>query len=1035
MRTTSFYIQQMQGRMDELEYLRYRNKIQIDKMKMQEEDGEQVNPHVPEYEAGKYLHKNEFWSGRDKYVWLRYEVEIPETYEIRQTLGYFDFGKTGSGNNSAFESMIYVNGREYQGVDSNHKEVFFPLDELGHQFQIDFRLWSGLEGGGTPTVQYHQFKEAFIAELDEATDDLYYWGSNMIETIKSLPEENPLRYQLENILVEAMKRVNYTNIASEDFYISVKAARDFLTQEVQKLQEKDLYEVACIGHTHIDVAWLWRLKHTREKISRSFSTVLRLMERYEEYRFIQTQAQLYDYIKKDFPEIYLQIKEKVKDGKWEPSGSMWVEADCNLISGESMIRQILYGKRFFQKEFGYDNCFLWLPDVFGYSWAMPQILKKSGIDTFITTKISWNEINRMPNDTFLWRGLDGTEILTHFITTPDVDSMTWFYTYNGNLRPSIVKGLWKNYRNKDLNQSLLLSYGYGDGGGGVNRDMLENGRRITQMPCMPKLESKTVTNYLNELHEHVFSQDNKGHLAVWDNELYLEYHRGTYTSQAYNKKMNRKLEIAYREAEILSVLKAIRNKDFSGYPTQELSEGWKIILRNQFHDIIPGSSIEEVYQDSKLEYAQAWEKVETILDRFLPEQQEEVTVVNTALWERADLIEINCDADFDMVDKEGRILTSQRCENHQFYFVEGIEPLKEKKFMLLPKKESYSENAFSYTGNSADSVFYHLKWNEKGQLTELFDKHLKRNVLAGVANELQIFEDKPRMYDAWELEATIDDKKQVIDEFLGAELISNGPLFLRIRFSWKYNHSLFTQDLVLYHHSKRIDFITEINWQEREKVLKVAFPVDIRSVSARYDIQCGSVERPTHRSTSWDEAKFEVVGHQWADLSETGFGVALMNDCKYGYDIKDNVMRLTLLKSAIYPDVHADIGIQKFTYSIMVHEEEWYRSGIQEEAWSLNAPLGTFVPKKDSCDSESLFEVQGQGIVLDAMKKTEEGNRILLRMHEWKGGKREIEFLCKFPIKSWYECDLMENPIGEKKDAERIRLEFKPFEIKTIIIE
>ena len=1033
MRTTSFYIQQMQGRMKELEDLRYRNKIQIDKMKMQEEKGERVNPHVPKYETEKYLHKNEFWSGRDKYVWLHQDIEIPEAYDAKQTLGYFDFGKTGIGNNSAFEAMIYVNGREYQGVDSNHKEVFFPLDKLGHKFEIDLRLWSGLEGGGKPTVQYHRFKEAFLAELDEATDDLYYWGSNIIETIKSLPEENPVRYKLENMLVEAMKRVDYTNMASEYFYNSVKQARDFLTHEVKKLNEKDFFEVACIGHTHIDVAWLWRLKHTREKISRSFSTVLRLMERFEEYHFIQTQAQLYDYIKKDFPEIYRQIKERVQDGKWEPSGSMWVEADCNLISGESMIRQILYGKRFFQNEFGYDNCFLWLPDVFGYSWAMPQILKKSGIDTFITTKISWNEINRMPNDTFLWRGLDGTEILTHFITTPDVDSKTWFYTYNGNLRPSIVKGLWKNYRNKDLNQSLLLSYGYGDGGGGANREMIENGRRIAQMPCMPKLKTKTVTGYLKELHEHVFSDENMGHLAVWDNELYLEYHRGTYTSQAYNKRMNRKLEIAYRETEILSVMKAIREKDFSRYPAENLSEGWKIILRNQFHDIIPGSSIREVYQDSEAEYDEAWKKAETIWESFFSDRQEEISIVNTALWERSDLVQEISDTDFDLVDREGKILKSQRYENYHFYLVEGMKPLEERKLMRIPKKELSNESAFSFTGNSADSVFYHLKWNEKGQLTELFDKQLRRNVLAGVGNELQIFEDKPRMYDAWELEATIDDKKQAIDDFLGAELLSDGPLFLRIRFCWKYNHSFFTQDLVLYHHSKRIDFITLIDWQEREKVLKVAFPLDIRSVTARYDIQCGSVERPTHRSTSWEEAKFEVVGHQWANLEETGLGVALMNDCKYGYDIKDNVMRLTLLKSAIYPDIHADMGMQKFTYSIMVHEEEWYRSGVQEQAWSLNAPLRLFSSENDSGDS--LFEVRAQGIALDAMKKTEEGNRILLRMHEWKGGKNELELLCKFPIKNWYECDLMENQIGEKYESERIQLEFKPFEIKTIIIE
>lgn len=1031
MKQTSFYLQQMQKRVEELGGLRYRKKIMLDRFQMTEDDGEKVNPKVPKYEQEIYLSKNDFWSGRDKYVWLHHCVTIPEGYSKTNTLGYFDFGKTGLGNNSAFESMIYINGKEYQGVDTNHKEVFFPLAETGYEFEIDFRLWSGLEGGGEKQIQYHQFKEAFLAELDMATDDLYYLGKNIVETIPLLPEEDPLRYRLEMLLVDAMRLVDYTNVGTDAFYESVAAASKFLNQQLAGMERKDLYSLTCTGHTHIDVAWLWRLKHTREKIARSFSTVLRLMERFEEYRFIQTQAQLYDYLRSDFPEIYEKIKEKVKAGKWEPSGSMWVEADCNLTGGESIVRQILYAKKFFKEEFDFENTFLWLPDVFGYSWALPQILKKAGIDTFITTKISWSEINRMPNDTFLWRGIDGTEILTHFITTPETDHTTWFYTYNGELRPRAVKGIWSNYRNKDLNQSLLMSYGYGDGGGGANRDMLENSRRIAKLPSMPQIVMGSVTDYLKELHTKLHSSDNRGHLAVWDNELYLEFHRGTYTSQSYNKKMNRKLELAYREAELLSVMQGIKDA-LSSYPYKELYEGWKIILRNQFHDIIPGSSIEEVYQDSKKEYAQAWEIVENLIPQGISETSESMAVLNSTLWEREDLLELEVATGRTLVEENGQKLRSQTYAGKQFFLVSGLKPLEMRRFKLAKQETEDRNSRFQHSHGTAESRFYRLSWNDKGQLTEVFDKMLGQNVLTGIGNELQIFEDKPRMYDAWELEATIDDKKEIIDQFLGAEVVSEGELFLRIRFGWKYNKSSFKQDLVLYDHTKRIDFITEVDWQEREKVLKVAFPVDVRAVTARYDIQFGNVERPTHQSTSWDAAKFEVVGHQWADLEETGLGVALMNDCKYGYDIKENTIRLTLLKSAIYPDVHADLGVQQFTYSFFVHQDTWHQAGVHEQAWNLNHPLKA-MPQQGW--EKSLFAFEGKGIALDAMKKAEAGKRMVIRMHEWTGGKNKAELSCHFPVKCWYECDLMEMPTGKQQEGDKILLSFKPYEIKTIILE
>ena len=456
----------------------------------------------------------------------------------------------------------------------NHKEVFFPEELYGTTFSLTFRLWSGLEGGGVPREQEHRINRADLACLDEQVDDFYYLGMLTLDTVQNLEDGNPIKYDLRNALDEACLLIDWSYPGSDAFYESVHKADTLLNEKIDAMDKQSLVKVKCVGHTHIDMAWLWRLKHTHEKASRSFSTVLRMMEMFPEYIFLQTQPQLYEYIKEDFPEIYAEIKKRVEEGRWEVDGGMWVEADCNLTSGESLTRQILIGSKFIKDEFGKEVEYLWLPDVFGYSWALPQILKKSGIDMFMTTKISWNQFNRMPHDTFRWKGMDGSEVLTHFITTPEPwnEPGSWFYTYNGLLTAKTVKGVWDAYSEKEMNKELLISYGYGDGGGGVNRDLLERRRRINKIPGLPSLETSTAGEYFKDLKETVKNTDKYVH--TWDGELYLEYHRGTYTSQGYNKRMNRKMELLYRRAEWLSAMQAARKGDLSLAEQEALTEGW-----------------------------------------------------------------------------------------------------------------------------------------------------------------------------------------------------------------------------------------------------------------------------------------------------------------------------------------------------------------------------------------------------------------------------------------------------------------------------
>ncbi len=564
----------LEQRISEAEQYRYRDVTPLKNFEAAEERQGVVNPKLPVFSAGHVsgdaefagaredwytLETGDIWKGRDKYLWLHREVEIPAEWKGKKILGIFDFGNTGAGNNSGFESMLYVNGNMYQGVDVNHKEVFLDDSLCGTSVDLTFRLWSGLEGGGVPKEQEHRIARADLAWLDEKADDFYYLASMVWQTIKELDSSSPIQHMLRKSLDSACHCIDWSRPGSEMFYESLHQADDYLNESIDGMEKDSMINVYCVGHTHIDVAWLWRLKHTREKCSRSFSTVFRLMELYPEYIFLQTQPQLYEYMKQEFPEIYENIRRKVKEGRWEVDGGMWVEADCNLTSGESLTRQILIGSKFIKDEFDREVEYLWLPDVFGYSWALPQILKKAGIHTFMTTKISWNQYNRMPHDTFWWKGIDGSEILTHFITTPEPwnEPGSWFYTYNGKLLPSTVKGVWDAYSEKQVNQDLLISFGFGDGGGGVNRDMLEYRRRMDKIPGLPNLKMSTAGEYFRRLHDNV--EDTDQYVHTWDGELYLEYHRGTYTSQGYNKRMNRKMELFYRKAEWMTVMAALKN--------------------------------------------------------------------------------------------------------------------------------------------------------------------------------------------------------------------------------------------------------------------------------------------------------------------------------------------------------------------------------------------------------------------------------------------------------------------------------------------
>jgi alpha-mannosidase len=1034
--------EKLEARITELGEYRYREAIPIPSFRFLTDENGEVGTRPPKAGEWSTIQVGDYWTGRDVYAWLQTDVKVPKEWNNREIVGRFDFGKTGEGNNSGFESLLYVGDVPYQGVDSNHIEVFFPNEEAGSTLNLTFRLWSGLEGGGIPTPQEHKIKRAELTVLDKTTDDLFFTGRAIIDTVKVFDKNRPERQMLLNVLDRAFRFIDWSKPGSEAFYQSVAQAQDALQSELKQMEKNHPVTVRCIGHTHIDVAWLWRLKHTREKAARSFSTVLRLMEKYPEYIFLQTQPQLYDYIKSDYPEIYEQIKKRVAEGRWEADGGMWLEADCNVTSGESLVRQLLMGTRFLRDEFGTECKYLWLPDVFGYSWALPQILKKSGIDTFMTTKISWNQYNRMPHDTFKWRGIDGTEVLTHFITTPEPNQDWWFYTYNGQIRPDTVQGIWDGYRDKSFNQELLLSYGYGDGGGGVNREMLEMRRRLNDIPGLPKVETGRAGEFFKRLHERVENTDQYVH--TWDGELYLEYHRGTYTSQAYNKRMNRRLELLYRETEWLGALASVLSTKWHKYPQEELNKGWKIILRNQFHDIIPGSSIREVYEDSKIEYEEAekialvsWkEAANTVADG---DSKQIFTVFNSAPWKRSDLVEIPA-AGIEQgtwKDTNGQLLQAVQVDGKWLVEVKNI-PAMGFTSIQFEAAKSYPEmnGLFNIQQSGMTTPYYDIQWNTDGQLTSIYDRKANREVLVKGrnGNALQVFEDKPMRFDAWDIDLFYQEKMREITDLKSVNVIEVTPLRAIVRFEWNYMDSVIQQDMIVYADSRRIDFKTEVDWHEQNQLLKVAFPVSVRSTEATYDIQYGNVKRPTHWNTSWDYARFETVGHQWADLSERGYGVSLLNNCKYGYDIKDNVIRLSLIKSATYPDYQQDQGNHTFVYSLLPHEGDWVEGNTVQEAWKLNNPL-TYTNGSPVQPEFSLFSCTADNVMIDAVKKAEDDDKIILRLHEFSGSRKSVEMNSDLRIQSWQECNLMEQVVGEPITGEKITFEINPYEIKTFLVD
>ncbi|MBQ1366887.1 MAG: alpha-mannosidase [Firmicutes bacterium] len=1033
-----FYaIEKFQRRAQEMASRRYVDMVSISPMTAMEDSlgPDDVHTEAPANVEGYEYREGDTFVGRDRYLWIEKKVKMPEKREGYEVVGLFDFGKTDGGYGRGFESLLYVDGIRYQGVDTYHNDVVFE-QMAGQDVRLTFLLWTGLEGGGPHRISTHVYRQAQLGYLHKAADEMYYFTRAIAGSLPLMSEEDPIRYELEHALDKALARINW----DQDKYLStVGEALDVLMTELDRIEKTTDITAYAVGHSHIDVAWLWRLKHTREKVQRTFASVLRFMEEFDEFVFMHSSPQVYKDLKKDAPEMFERVRQRVLEGRFEADGGMWLEADCNITSGESLARQFEHGIRFFRDEFGKPSQYLWLPDVFGYSWALPQILKLCNIKTFATTKISWNQFNSMPNDIFKWRGLDGSEILTYFIDIPgsEREISQRFSTYNGNITPAGIIGGWKKQRNKEITRKYLISYGRGDGGGGVDHDMLKMRRVMDRIPGIPHVKSASAGEFFDRLHEDVKAYEDKPirEVPVWDGELYLEYHRGTYTSQGHNKRYNRKSEFALSEAEWLSSLAYILGAPYDG---KTLYDSWETVLELQFHDIIPGSSIREVYEDSDKMYEKVLAdtgKVEkAALSHLIKPVEDTYTAYHFGSYDRKDLTFVPVQDDCSFESMDGKSLPSQKTNDG--YLVEI--PVKALSLTSFRSKPSAAEDPadipFIFSDHTIETPHYLLHLNDQHFLDKVYDKDEDREVLAGLGNALEVFEDKPINYDNWDIDLFYTQKKEYAVPVGDVILKETGPLRMVLGLSFRYNQSVIDQDMILYADSRRIDFVTHVDWHEDHRLLKTAFETTVRSTKATYDIQYGHVERPTHYNNSWDMARFEVVGHKWGDISEQNYGVAILNDCKYGYNAKDQTIKLSLLKSGKHPDTEADMGEHDFTYSLLPHAHGPVEGGVIEESEIVNLPLKT-VCGQSVLDEKDLFRIEGEGVHIDAVKKAEDQDALILRLHEYRGGTHKIRISSSFPIKSYQEANLLEEAIGPSVSENTIFRTVHPFEIVNYIIK
>ena len=967
------------------------------------------------------------WGRKWEYGWFRGELTLPSEAAGKRIVVAVNLSEAPS----TPVTLVWVNDRLMGCRDREHSHIALAMrGQHGKRYRLLAEAYGGHgeTPSGTGPVAFGKpgvpeppepiatVGESTFGIWNEEVYQLWLDVETLFETRENLDPDSLRVAEIDQALRDFTLIVD-PELPWDEMLETVRAGRKRLKPLLECVNGSTAPLLYTVGHAHMDVAWLWRLEETERKIAGTIANQLELAAEYPEYKYLQSQAHLLWMVKNLYPEVYDEVKGAVRSGHIVPEGGMWVEADTNISGGEALIRQFLYGKRFFQDEFGVDCELLWLPDVFGYSGALPQIMRGCGINYFATQKIFWtyNGGDPFPHNVFTWIGIDGSEVLAHIFTD-----------YNSRTDPSALWERWRTRVQKDGLKSYLVAFGWGDGGGGPTRDHLEFLRRCRDLEGVPRTRMASPLEYFKDLEvEGIPEQHYVG-------ELYFQAHRGTYTSQARTKRNNRKAELALREAELWGL--AAHALKGTPYPWQAIGETWRTVLLHQFHDILPGSSIEAVYHEAEESMAGAIVAARNLATSAImafADDSEALTAFNSLSWERSSLVPLP--AGFQgLKDASGRPLPTQ-LEGDTVWAEVTVPSCGWATYHRGPTSSAEVAHGAQAGLNPPilENEYLRIAFNASGEIASMFDKESGRELCAGPCNSFRMYKDVPGSYDAWDLDSMYELAPVPLHEPATFEVDAHGPLFASLRVTRRLHDSPMTQIVTLRRGSRRVDFATEIEWQERHKLLKVAFQVDIHADEGIHEIQFGHIRRPNHHSRPFDANRFEVCHHKWTALAEENRGCAVLNDSKYGVNVSGNSIGLTLLKSALAPDGHADRGSQTLTYAFFAWNGSFAESDVVHEGYDLNVPV-TAVP--GAAGRASLFGVDAPNIIIEAVKAAEDrSGDVIVRLYEAKRMATRCKLITPLPVEGAAQCDMLEN-LQEALPAANgaVELDFRPFEVKTV---
>ncbi len=973
------------------------------------------------------INQGDVWGQGKVGAFFKRTVTIPEDWQGEKVLLRMHLGG---------DALLRINGKPYQALDPFHYEVLLTESAQGgesFECEIESSLNYHLPKGPPRNLVLSE-----LAAVDQPMRDAY-WDLWAIAKMLAAPTVDHLVTDfLEHNLWEAMKRIPLRETDQVKFRQAVLDAQAEVRRTVyasDRFKAEGLMHL--IGHSHLDVVYQWPYREYVRKVGRTHSTMLRLLEQYPHFRFCQSQAKTYADMKQHYPELFEQVRDEVKQGRWEIVGAFWVEPDCNLISGESFVRQTIYGQRFFEREFGRRANTCWQPDVFGLSWALPQIMHRCGIDYFVTNKmVVWADTNPWNEHAFIWEGPDGSQLFSvvppgHFI---------------GTVEPKMLDAQWRRCSVKDNVGQMMHVYGWGDGGGGPDEEMLECGKRYADFPGLPTTKFSNAEDALDAIKQ---SSDH-ARLPILRDEIYLEAHRGTYTTKGRLKKFNRREELLLRDAEILSAIAKVNGHD---YPAAELDDVWMLLLTTQFHDALPGTHIPDVWPDLLAEHAEIQQRGTAVRDCALAnvtdamvdaDHEKQLIVFNTTLHQRDDVVSIDANSlDNQLVcDADGNVLPQQTVtdlDGTKRTLVkpnESVPGVGGHAFNIATKGDVPGDTSLAVTNASLENNFIRAEFNPSGELTRLFDKQNDREVLVDgeVGNKLQMYEDTPGRYDAWDIVATYMDHEITIDSPAEITIDEQGPLRVSLLVTRPWASSHIRQRISLYADSPILFFETEVDWHERQRLLKVGFPIEVNTDFATYDIAYGNMQRSNQRFYPKDRARFEVPAHWWMDLSQSDYGVSMLNDCKYGHEAVGKWMRLTLLKGPIHPDPESDIETHHFTYAIYPHAGTWTEAQTIQRATEMNVPMLTKLTQgKIQNDHPPLLSCDADHLTLEAIKQSEDGKHLIVRLSERLNRTTQTTLRFTHPIQQAWTCNLMEDVEHELLvDGHTITLTPNPREVVTL---